>query len=164
VHMAEKVSRISRVQYELAQKFGREPTLDEVAKVLRVPKDHIQEVMRADQKPTYLETLVGGTDQENKKIGDFLVDKTQESPAAAIEGRVQQQQMEDLLSVLNEKERAIIEMRFGLNQKQPTTLEDTGKHFGLTRERIRQIEVTALRKLRAQVQHGTTTLDDLFKE
>lgn len=164
VHMAEKVSRVSRANYELTQKFGREPTVPEIAKHLKMSQEQVREILRVDQKPTYLESTVGGgSEKESKKLVDFLEDKTNESPAAAILGSIQQEQLERVLDILTDKERAVIQMRFGLNCKQPYTLEETGNHFGLTRERIRQIETTALKKMRAHLRRGTSAVDDMFK-
>jgi RNA polymerase primary sigma factor len=164
VHMAEKVSRVSRATYELTQKLGREPEVDEIAKHLRVSHGHVREVLRVDQKPTYLETLVGNYDGESKKVMDFLEDKSNESPAAAILSAMEDNRLQALLEVLTEKEREIICMRFGLQQQAACTLEDTGKHFGLTRERIRQIEMTALKKLRAHLRRSGSGMTDIFKE
>jgi len=123
----------------------------------------VREVMRVDQKPTYLETVVGGDEKDGKKLMDFLEDKSNESPAASTLGSIQQEHLEQLLGILTEKERAIIEMRFGLNCRRPCTLEETGKHFGLTRERIRQVEMAALKKLRTHLRRRTSTVDDIFK-
>jgi len=164
VHMTEKVSRLSRARYELSQKLGHEPSVAEIAKHLKVSQEEVRTVQLVDQKPTYLETAVGGGETENKKLVDYLEDTSRESPAASILDAIQQDQLQQLLASLNEKERAILEMRFGLNRKHPCTLEETGKHFGLTRERIRQIEMTALKKLRSLLRRGTSTVDDIFRE
>jgi RNA polymerase primary sigma factor len=164
VHMAEKVSRVSRATYELTQKFGREPEVEEIAKHLKVSHGHVREVMRVDQRPTYLETMVGGYDGENKKVMDFLEDKSNQSPAASILNAMEDERLQSLLEILTDKEREVICMRFGLNQKNACTLEEAGKYFGLTRERIRQIEMTALKKLRAHLRRTGSTMDDIFKE
>jgi RNA polymerase primary sigma factor len=162
--MAEKVSKVSRATYELTQKLGREPEVEEIAKHLKVSHLHVREVMRVDQKPTYLETLVGNYDGESKKVMDFLEDKSNESPAASILSAMEDNRLQALLDILTEKEREIICMRFGLQQQNACTLEDTGKHFGLTRERIRQIEMTALKKLRAHLRRSGSGVEDIFKE
>ncbi len=164
VHMAEKVSKVSRATYELTQKLGREPEVDEIAKHLRVSHGHVREIMRVDQKPTYLDASVAGFDGESKKVGDFLEDKTNLSPAAAIFSAMEEERLQTLLEILTDKERDVICMRFGLEQKQACTLEEAGKFFGLTRERIRQIEMTALKKLRAHLRRSGSAMDDIFKD
>ncbi|NTV52665.1 MAG: RNA polymerase sigma factor RpoD/SigA [Candidatus Firestonebacteria bacterium] len=163
VHMAEKVSRVSRATYELTQKLGREPEVEEIAKHLRVSHGHVREVLRVDQKPTYLETMVGNYDGESKKVLDYLEDKTNQSPAASTLSDMEDNRLQVMLEVLTDKEREIICMRFGLGQQNACTLEDTGKHFGLTRERIRQIEMTALKKLRAHLRRSGSSMEDIFK-
>ena len=164
VHMAEKVSRISKATYELTQKLGREPDVPEIAKHLKISQTQVREVLRVDQKPTYLETMVGGHEGESKKVMDFLEDKSNTSPAASIFGAMEEERLQALLDILTEKERAVLCMRFGLNQSSACTLEEAGKHFGLTRERIRQIEMTALKKLRAQLRRSGSSLDDIFND
>lgn len=163
VHMAEKVSRLSRATYELTQKLGREPTLKEIGKYLKISQSDLKEILRAEQKPAYLETAVGGFEKENKKIMDFLEDKSHESPAASTLGAMQQEQLQELLGILTEKERDVLGMRFGLNGANPCTLEETGQRFGLTRERIRQIEMNALKKLRQYIRRGHSSMDDILK-
>lgn len=162
VHMAEKVSRVARANYELTQKLGREPSVAELAKALKISQDQVREVLRVEQRPTYLETVVGGFEKDSKKLVDFLEDESRESPAASTLGSIQQDHLEQLLEILTEKERRILEMRFGLEGKRACTLEETGRHFGLTRERIRQIELGALKKLKAALRRGLSPLDEIF--
>ena len=163
VHVVEKVSRFSRVKYELSQKLRREPSSHEIAKALKVTVEYVNELMQVDQKPAYLETMVGHSETDGRKLGDFLEDKKNESPDASILGNIQKERLQDMLNILTEKERMIIITRFGLDEASPCTLEQTGKVFGLTRERIRQIEMTALKKLRAYLRQGHSGVEDIFK-
>jgi len=163
VHVVEKVSRVSRMRYELAQKLRREPTPEEIAKAMKVPVEQILEIIQVDQKPAYLETMVSHSDSDSRKLVDFLEDKRNESPDANILGDIRKEKLYDMLSVLTDKERAIIISRFGLDKNPPCTLEQTGKIFGLTRERIRQIETAALKKLRAYLRRGQSSVEDIFK-
>jgi RNA polymerase primary sigma factor len=164
VHMVEKVSKVSRAKYELTQKHGREPSVQEIAKHMKVSQDHVREIQQVDQKPTYLENVVGHSDQDNRKLSDFLEDKHNASPAAFFAEALQQKQMEQMLTTLTPKEREIIEMRFGLTGKPPATLEETGKYFDLTRERIRQIELVALKKMREFLRIQPKGMDELFND
>ncbi len=164
VHVVEKVSKLAKVRYELAQRLRREPSMEELARALEVSVDQISEIMRIEQKPAYLETLIGSHDQDNKKLLDVLEDRTNALPDASTKDDHQRQVMLGLLDSLTDKERAILVMRFGLEDEQPQTLEETGRHFGLTRERIRQIEMTALKKLRAQLRDGQISVDDLLRD
>ncbi len=163
VHIVEKVSKISRVRYELAQKLRREPAPREIAKAAKLPVEQVVEILQLDQKPAYLETLVGHSSSEGRKLVDYLEDRSNVSPDASVLDNIQKEQLQDLLNILADKERAIVVMRFGLDQDSPCTLEQTGRNFGLTRERIRQIEMTALKKLRAYLRQGQSSLDELFK-
>jgi RNA polymerase sigma factor (sigma-70 family) len=164
VHIVEKVSKVSRCQYELTQKLRREPSPAEIGRALKIPVEQVCEILRMDQKPAYLETMMGSQDTDNRKLMDVLEDKTNVSPDASILGDIQKERLQDLLNILTEKERAIIIMRYGLDRKNPCTLEQTGKFFGLTRERIRQIEMTVLKKLRAYLRQGKTSVDDILKD
>ena len=163
VHMVEKVSRFSRMRYELSQKLGQEPTIDEIAKAMKIPADQVREIMRADQRTAYLETMMGSHQGDSRKWTDVFEDKSNISPDAATQGARQQKKIENLLDSLTDKEKNVIILRFGLNRKTAFTLEQTGRHFGLTRERIRQIEVTALKKLRAHLRQEQTSVEDIFK-
>ncbi len=163
VHMVEKVSRFSRIRYELSQKLGQEPTITEIAKAMKVSLEQVREIMRADQRPAYLETMMGSHQSDGRKWTDVFEDKSNIAPDASTQGAIQQKKIEDLLDVLTDKEKNIIILRFGLNRKTSCTLEQTGRHFGLTRERIRQIEVTALKKLRAYLRQGQSSVEDIFK-
>ncbi|MBN1594288.1 sigma-70 family RNA polymerase sigma factor [candidate division FCPU426 bacterium] len=163
VHVVERVSRVSRARYELAQKLRREPTAAEIAKAMKVPVEHIFEILQVDQKPAYLETMVSHSDRDTRTLGDLLEDKKNEAPDAGILENIQKEKLKKMMGILTEKERVIIITRFGLDNDPPCTLEETGQKFGLTRERIRQIEVTALKKLRAFLRQNTSSVDDIFK-
>ncbi len=164
VHVVEKVSKLAKTRYELAQRLRREPNLEELARALELSVDQVSEIMRIEQKPAYLETLIGSHDQDNKKLLDVLEDRTNALPDASTKDDHQRQTMLSMLDSLTDKERAVLVMRFGLEDNQPCTLEETGRHFGLTRERIRQIEMTALKKLRAQLRDGQVSVDDLLRD
>ncbi|MCK5219800.1 sigma-70 family RNA polymerase sigma factor [bacterium] len=163
VHMVEKVSRFSRIRYELSQKLGQEPTITEIAKAMKITAEQVREIMRADQRPAYLETMMGRHQSNSRKWTDVFEDKSNIAPDALIQGAMQQKKIENLLDVLTDKEKNIIILRFGLNRKTSYTLEQTGRHFGLTRERIRQIEMTALKKLRAYLRQEQSSVEDIFK-
>lgn len=163
VHVVEKVSRLARVRYELAQKLRREPEPEELAKALRLSVEQVSDILQMEQKPAYLETMVGQSSaSEGRKLLEVLEDTKPESPDAVVVGRIQREQLQNLLDLLTEKEREIIIARFGLGDEPPCTLEETGKKFDLTRERIRQIEVGALKKLRAHLRQHHASLDDIF--
>jgi RNA polymerase primary sigma factor len=163
VHVVEKVSRLSRVRYELAQKLRREPEPAELAKALRLSVEQVADILKMEQKPAYLETMVGQSSaSEGRKLMEVLEDTKPESPDAVVVGRIQREQLQSLLELLTVKEREILAARFGLADAPPCTLEETGKKFDLTRERIRQIEVGALKKLRAHLRQHHASLDDIF--
>jgi RNA polymerase sigma factor (sigma-70 family) len=164
VHVVEKVARVSRIQYELTQKFRREPTPQEIAKALKMPLEQVVNILQLDQKPAYLETMVGHSENDSRKLLDFLEDKRDESPNAYVLEERQREKMEDMLDILKDKERQIIIARFGLDKNPPLTLEETGKIFGLTRERIRQIEMLALKKMRAYLRQDRSSVEDIFKQ
>lgn len=164
VHVVEKVSKLARTKYELTQRYRREPTIAELARALDLSENQVMEIIRIEQKPAYLETMIGGQDQENKKLIDVLEDRNNDLPDASTKESFQRESMGRMLDSLTDKEKAIVVMRFGLEDEDPKTLEDTGRHFGLTRERIRQIEMTALKKLRALLRDGHTSVDELLKE
>jgi len=163
VHIVEKVSKVSRCQYELTQKLRRDPTPAELAKTLKMPVEQVLDILRVDQRPAYLETMMGSSETDNRKLMDVLEDKSNISPDATTLQKFKKDQLQKMLDILTEKERAIIVMRYGLDRKSPSTLEQTGRHFGLTRERIRQIEMTVLKKLRAYLRQEGGSVDDIFK-
>jgi RNA polymerase primary sigma factor len=163
VHVVEKVSKLARVRYELTQKLRRPPTEEELARAMDLPLQQVQEIIQVDQKPAYLETIVGQSENDQRRLGDMLEDLTSQQPDHSTRDQFKRSQMEDMLACLNDKERQVIVRRFGLEDQPPATLEETGRAFGLTRERIRQIEATALRKMRAYLREEHTDMDQLFK-
>ncbi|MEW6516583.1 MAG: sigma-70 family RNA polymerase sigma factor [candidate division FCPU426 bacterium] len=165
VHVVEKVSRLSRIRYELSQKLRREPEPEELARAMRVSVEQVSEILQMEQKPAYLETMVGQSSaSEGRKLLEVLEDTKPEAPDSAVVGRIQREQLQNLLNLLTKKEREILTVRFGLADAPPCTLEETGKKFDLTRERIRQIEVGALKKLRSHLHQNQASLDDIFNE
>ena len=146
VHMIETINRMRRTSKRLTQALGREPTDQELAKEMKLPPDEIRKVKKMSQQPISLQSKVG--DSDDASYGDFIQDTTSENPFVATEGRLLKERLKDVLMTLTERERQVIDLRFGLSQRYPLTLEEVGKHFSVTRERIRQIEAKALRKLR----------------
>jgi len=146
VHMVETINRVIRVSRQLVQDLGREPSLDELAEVLEMPPEKVQEVLKASQEPVSLETPVGEEDESH--LGDFIQDDNMPVPAEAATFTLLQEQLLEVLSTLSEREQKVLRLRFGLDDGRARTLEEVGKEFHVTRERIRQIEAKALRKLR----------------
>ncbi|MBM3709489.1 MAG: RNA polymerase sigma factor RpoD [Actinobacteria bacterium] len=146
VHMVETINKLIRVQRQLLQKFGREPTADEIAEYLEFTPDKVREIMKISQEPVSLETPIG--EEEDSHLGDFIEDSEVEAPSDAASFSMLQEQLNEVLNTLNERERKVIQLRFGLQDGHPRTLEEVGREFGVTRERIRQIESKTLSKLR----------------
>ncbi len=146
VHMIETINRMRRTSKRLTQALGREPTDQELAKEMKLTTEQIRQVKKMSQQPISLQSKVG--DSDDASYGDFIQDTTSENPFVATEGRLLKERLKDVLMTLTERERQVIDLRFGLSQRYPLTLEEVGKHFSVTRERIRQIEAKALRKLR----------------
>ncbi len=146
VHMVETINRLVRTQRQLVQKLGREATPEELAKELDMPVDRVREIMKISQDPVSLETPIG--EEEDSHLGDFIQDDNVEVPADAATYRLLHEQLMDVLSTLTEREQRVLRLRFGLDDGRPRTLEEVGRQFNVTRERIRQIEAKALRKLR----------------
>lgn len=146
VHMVETINRLVRTQRQLVQKLGREATPEELAKELDMPVDRVREIMKISQDPVSLETPIG--EEEDSHLGDFIQDDNVEVPADAATYRLLHEQLMDVLSTLTEREQKVLRLRFGLDDGRPRTLEEVGRQFNVTRERIRQIEAKALRKLR----------------
>ncbi|HEV2106709.1 MAG TPA: RNA polymerase sigma factor RpoD, partial [Thermomicrobiales bacterium] len=146
VHMVETINRLIRTSRRLHQELGREPTSEEIAADLDVPAARVREILKIAQDPISLEMPVGEEDDSN--LGDFIEDHQVLAPVDAASRQMLKEQMEDVLDTLLERERRVLEMRFGLEDGRGRTLEEVGKEFGVTRERIRQIEAKALRKLR----------------
>ena len=146
VHMVESMNRVLRMQRQMHQELEREPTLDELADRCGLPLDKIREILRISQDPLSLDSPVGEEDDSN--LADFIEDLTADAPADMATKRMLTQAVEEALGELTEREQEIVRMRFGLDDGQARTLEDVGKEFGVTRERIRQIEAKTLAKLR----------------
>lgn len=146
VHMVETINKLIRTQRKLMQELGREPTDEEVAEGLEIEPDKVREILKIAQKTTSLETPIG--DDEDSLLGDFIPDERQATPYEATSKQLMHENLEEALGSLTERESKVLRMRFGLDGSKPLTLEEVGKVFGVTRERIRQIESKALRKLR----------------
>jgi len=146
VHMVETINRFLRASRKLMQELGREPQPEEIAREMKVDVSKIREILKISQEPTSFETPVG--DEEDSHLGDFIQDTTQPTPYDAASKQLLKEQLEDVLKTLNDRERRVLIYRFGLDDGRAKTLEEVGKVFGVTRERIRQIEAKALRKLR----------------
>lgn len=146
VHMIETINKLIRVSRSMVQELGREPTPEEIAKRVGMPADRVRKIMRTSQEPISLETPIG-TDEESH-LGDFIEDKSVLSPEAHVLKQALRVQLDEVLSTLSEREEQVLRYRFGLEDDTEHTLEQVGKRFGVTRERIRQIEAKALRKLR----------------
>ena len=146
VHMIETINKLVRVARSMVQELGREPTPEEIAKKVGMPADKVRKILRTSQEPISLETPIGDDDESH--LGDFIEDKTVLSPEEHVLRQALRQQLEEVLSTLSEREEQVLRYRFGLEDDTEYTLEQVGKKFGVTRERIRQIEAKALRKLR----------------
>jgi RNA polymerase primary sigma factor len=152
VHMVEAINKITRTQRELVQILGREPTSEEIAKRLEIPVDKVRKTRKIAQLPLSLETPIG--EEEDSHLGDFIEDKAAVSPSDAAIGLNLKEQTASMLKTLTPREEKIIRMRFGLEDGSQHTLEEVGQTFEVTRERIRQIEAKALRKLRHPSRSG----------
>lgn len=146
VHMVETINKLIRVSRQLVQRLGREPAAEEIAAEMGIASDRVEEIQRIAQEPVSLETPIG--EEEDSQLGDFLEDKELPSPEEAAAGQLLREQIEGMLEDLTEREKEVLRLRFGLEDGHPYTLEEVGRRFGVTRERIRQIEAKALRKLR----------------
>ncbi|MBP3926451.1 MAG: RNA polymerase sigma factor RpoD [Clostridium sp.] len=146
VHMTETINKLIRVSRQLLQELGMEPTPEEIAKEMDMPVDRVREIMKLGQEPVSLETPVG--EEDDSHLGDFLQDENAPIPADAAAFTLLREQLLEVLETLTEREQKVIRLRFGLDDGRARTLEEVGKEFHVTRERIRQIEAKALRKLR----------------
>ncbi len=146
VHMVETINKMVRVSRQLVQKLGREPTDDEIAQEMEIESGRVEEIRRIAQLPVSLETPIG--EEEDSQLGDFIEDRNMPSPEDAAAGNLLHEQIEEMLDALSDREREVLRYRFGLEDGRSYTLEEVGRRFGVTRERIRQIEAKALRKLR----------------
>ena len=146
VHMVETINKLIRVSRQLLQELGRDPKPEEIAKEMDMTEDKVREIMKIAQDPVSLETPIG--EEEDSQLGDFIPDDDAPAPAEAAAYSLLKEQIEDVLGSLNEREQKVLKLRFGLEDGRARTLEEVGKEFDVTRERIRQIEAKALRKLR----------------
>jgi RNA polymerase primary sigma factor len=146
VHMIETINKVMRVQKQLLQDFGREPSAEEVAEEMQFPVERVRAVLKMAQQPISLQAPVGDGDDTN--FGDFIEDKSSESPSEITSFTLLKDKLGNVLSSLTHRERKVLELRFGLSDGYPRTLEEVGRQFNVTRERIRQIEAKALRKMR----------------
>lgn len=146
VHMVEHIGRLIRTTRRLQQELGREPTIEEIAQEFKVPADKVREIIQASYQPISLEAPVG--EEEDSTLSDFIEDSSSPSPTEAVARRLLREQVEEALQSLNERERKVIELRFGLGDGRSRTLEEVGRELGVTRERARQIEAKALAELR----------------
>ena len=146
VHMVETINKLIRVSRQLLQELGREPTPEEIAAVLKMPEERVREILKISQEPVSLETPIG--EEEDSHLGDFIQDDNVPVPADAAAFTLLREQLSEVLSTLTEREQKVLRLRFGLDDGRARTLEEVGKEFNVTRERIRQIEAKALRKLR----------------
>jgi RNA polymerase primary sigma factor len=146
VHMVETINKLSRIQRSLLQTLGREPTPLEVAEKMDIPVERVIEIMKVAQEPVSLETPIG--EEDDSHLGDFITDEEAESPEESASFILLREHLDGILGTLTEREEKVLRLRFGLNDGRPRTLEEVGQEFGVTRERIRQIEAKALRKLR----------------
>lgn len=146
VHMVETINKLIRVSRQLLQELGREPTPEEIAEEMKMPVERVREILKISQEPVSLETPIG--EEEDSHLGDFIKDDNVSVPADAATFTLLKEQLEEVLGTLTEREQKVLTLRFGLEDGRARTLEEVGKEFNVTRERIRQIEAKALRKLR----------------
>ncbi|MBR1758172.1 MAG: RNA polymerase sigma factor RpoD [Lachnospiraceae bacterium] len=146
VHMVETINKLIRVQRQLLQELGREPSAEEISEELGIPVDRVREIQKISQEPVSLETPIG--EEEDSHLGDFIQDESVPVPAEAASFTLLREQLDEVLGTLTEREQKVLRLRFGLDDGRARTLEEVGKEFNVTRERIRQIEAKALRKLR----------------
>jgi RNA polymerase primary sigma factor len=146
VHMVETINKLIRVSRQLLQELGREPMPEEIGHVMKMPTERVREIIKIAQEPISLETPIG--EEEDSHLGDFIEDQDALAPAEAASFTMLKEQLEGVLETLTPRERKVLRLRFGLDDGRPRTLEEVGREFGVTRERIRQIEAKALRKLR----------------
>jgi len=146
VHMVETINKLLRISRRLVQEYGREPTSEEIGKGMEIAPERVREIIKVSQEPVSLETPVG--EEEDSHLGDFIEDRSAMPPPDIASHQLLKEQIDDVLSSLNPRERRVLQLRFGLEDGRSRTLEEVGREFGVTRERIRQIEAKALRKLR----------------
>ena len=144
--MVETINKLIRVQRQLLQELGREPYPEEIADKMNLPVERVREIQKISQEPVSLETPIG--EEEDSHLGDFIQDDNVPVPAEAAAETMLKEQLDEVLKTLTEREKKVLRLRFGLDDQKARTLEEVGKEFDVTRERIRQIEAKALRKLR----------------
>ena len=144
--MVETIHKLTRVKRQLLQELGRDPTLEEISKGMDMPEDKVAEIQKIAQEPISLENPVG--EEEDSKMADFIEDETIKSPVEVATQNLLREQLLAVIETLTPREQKVIRLRYGLDDSHPRTLEEVGKEFNVTRERIRQIEAKALRKLR----------------
>jgi RNA polymerase primary sigma factor len=144
--MVETINKLIRISRKLMQDLGREPTPEEIAEDMEITPDKVREILKISQKTTSLETPIG--DDDDSYLGDFIADESQLTPYEATSKRLLKENINEVLQALSDREARVLKMRFGLEGQRPMTLEEVGRKFGVTRERIRQIEAKALRKLK----------------
>jgi len=146
VHMVETINKLLRENRRLVQEYGREPTTQEIADEMEITPERVREILKISQEPVSLETPIG--EEEDSSLGDFIEDQAALAPADAASYQLLREQIGDVLDTLSIRERRVLQLRFGLEDGRSRTLEEVGREFSVTRERIRQIEAKALRKLR----------------
>ncbi|MCL4442318.1 MAG: RNA polymerase sigma factor RpoD [Firmicutes bacterium] len=146
VHMVETINKLIRVSRQLLQEYGREPTPDEIAREMNITEEKVREIMKIAQEPVSLETPIG--EEEDSHLGDFIEDHDARAPAEEASFTLLREQLDEVLKTLTDREQKVLRLRFGLDDGRARTLEEVGQKFGVTRERIRQIEAKTLRKLR----------------
>ena len=146
VHMVETINKLMRQHRRLLQEYGREPTPEEIGRAMEVQPEKVEEILKISQEPVSLETPIG--EEEDSHLGDFIEDRSAPAPADAASFQLLKEQIQDVLNTLTDRESRVLQLRFGLEDGRSRTLEEVGREFGVTRERIRQIEAKALRKLR----------------
>jgi len=146
VHMVETINKLLRVSRRLVQEHGREPTSEEIGREMEMPADRVREILKISQEPISLETPIG--EEEDSSLGDFIPDNNTQAPSDAASYQLLKEEVDTVLDSINPRERRVLQLRFGLEDGRARTLEEVGREFGVTRERIRQIEAKALRKLR----------------
>ncbi len=146
VHMVETINKLIRVSRQLVQELGREPVPEEIAREMNISEERVREILKIAQEPVSLETPIG--EEDDSHLGDFIEDQEVQAPAEAAAFELLREQLEDVLDTLTPREQKVLRLRFGLDDGRSRTLEEVGQVFGVTRERIRQIEAKALRKLR----------------
>jgi RNA polymerase primary sigma factor len=146
VHMVETINKLIRIQRQLVQELGREPLPEEIAREMNISEERVREILKIAQEPVSLETPIG--EEDDSHLGDFIEDQEAQAPADAAAFELLKEQLEDVLDTLTPREEKVLRLRFGLDDGRSRTLEEVGQYFGVTRERIRQIEAKALRKLR----------------